>query len=70
MRSASDFPAEGREPTTLLVVGDIDRSRSFNQDMLGATFGRRHRAKSMLAGLGFGADGLCGTFPPSIVRSG
>ncbi len=37
MCSASDFPAEGMELTTLLVVGDIDRSRSFYQDVLGAT---------------------------------
>ncbi len=70
MRSASDFPAEGMELTTLLVVGDIDRARSFYQDVLGANFVREHRAKSMLAGLGLDADGLCGTFSASIVRSG
>ncbi len=69
MRSASDFPAEGMELTTLLVVGDIDRARSSYQDVLGATFVREHRAKSMLAGLGLDADGLVDTFSASIVRS-
>jgi catechol 2,3-dioxygenase-like lactoylglutathione lyase family enzyme len=35
-RHGSPFPAEGMEPTLLLVVSDIERSAAFYRDVLGA----------------------------------
>jgi catechol-2,3-dioxygenase len=42
---AGDFPAEGMEITHLLVVGDMERSRDFYRDVLGAEL-YRHVAVS------------------------
>lgn len=41
-----DFPGEGAELTHILVVGDIDRSRVFYRDVLGATVVREYGGTS------------------------
>ncbi len=41
-----DFPVEGVELTHLMVVGDLDRSRSFYRDVLGATVYREYGGTS------------------------
>jgi catechol 2,3-dioxygenase-like lactoylglutathione lyase family enzyme len=40
------FPSEGVEMTQLLVVSDLDRSRSFYSDVLGATIYREYGGTS------------------------
>jgi catechol 2,3-dioxygenase-like lactoylglutathione lyase family enzyme len=42
----SDFPTEGVELTQLLVVSDIDKSRWFYHDVLGATVYREYGGTS------------------------
>lgn len=41
-----DFPSEGVELTHLLVVSDVDKSRSFYSDVLGATVYREYGGTS------------------------
>ena len=41
-----DFPSEGVELTHLLVVSDVDKSRSFYSDVLGATIYREYGGTS------------------------
>ncbi len=43
---ASDFPVEGVEPTLLLVVSDVIRSRTFYTDVLGAELFREYAGDS------------------------
>jgi catechol 2,3-dioxygenase-like lactoylglutathione lyase family enzyme len=43
---SSDFPAEGMELTHLLVVSDLERSRSFYRDVLGAELYREYGGTS------------------------
>jgi len=43
---AGEFPAEGMEVTHLLVVKDIDRSRDFYRDVLGAELYREYGGTS------------------------
>jgi len=43
-----DFPSEGVELTQLLVVGDLDRSRKFYQDVLGAELYREYGGTSVV----------------------
>ena len=40
------FPTEGMELTHILVVGDMERSRSFYRDVLGATIYREYGGTS------------------------
>jgi catechol 2,3-dioxygenase-like lactoylglutathione lyase family enzyme len=42
----AEFPTEGVELTHLLVVSDIDRSRQFYRDVLGATVYREYGGTS------------------------
>lgn len=42
----ADFPAEGMELTRLLVVSDVDRSRRWYTDVLGATLVREYGGTS------------------------
>ncbi len=42
----SDFPSQGMELTHLLVVSDLDRSRTFYRDVLGATIEREYGGTS------------------------
>ena len=42
----NDFPVEGVELTHLLVVSDMERSRSFYQDVLGAKIHREYGGTS------------------------
>jgi len=42
----SEFPVEGVELTLLLVVGDVDRSRDFYVDVLGAELHREYGGTS------------------------
>ena len=42
------FPAEGMEITTILVVSDLDRSRSFYRDVLGAEIYREYGGTSIV----------------------
>jgi len=42
MPTNTGFPGEGVELTFLLVVSDIERSRSFYRDVLGATVYREY----------------------------
>ena len=42
----ADFPREGVEMTFLLVVSDIDKSRAFYRDVLGATVYREYGGTS------------------------
>ena len=46
MAEAGTFPTEGVELTLLLVVGDMDRSRHFYRDVLGATVFREYGGAS------------------------
>ena len=41
-----DFPSAGMELTHILVVGDLDRSRNFYRDVLGATIYREYGGTS------------------------
>ncbi len=43
---AAVFPTEGMEVTQLLVVSDLDRSRDFYRDVLGATIHREYGGTS------------------------
>lgn len=43
---AGDFPAEGMELTHLLVVSDMERSRDFYRDVLGAEMYREYGGTS------------------------
>ena len=43
---SGDFPVEGVEMTQLLVVSDIDRSRTFYSDVLGASLYREYGGTS------------------------
>ena len=43
---SSEFPVDGVELTLLLVVGDVDRSRTFYTDVLGATLYREYGGDS------------------------
>lgn len=43
---SSDFPTEGVELTHLLVVSDLERSRAFYRDVLGATVWREYGGTS------------------------
>lgn len=43
---ASAFPSEGMELTTLLVVSDVERSKSFYREVLGATIYREYGGSS------------------------
>ncbi len=43
---SNDFPSEGVELTHLLVIGDMDKSRSFYSDVLGATIYREYGGTS------------------------
>jgi catechol 2,3-dioxygenase-like lactoylglutathione lyase family enzyme len=43
---AASFPAEGMELTHILVVADIERARSFYQDVLGAEVHREYGGTS------------------------
>ena len=42
----SGFPSDGMELTTLLVVGDVERSKSFYRDVLGASVYREYGGSS------------------------
>lgn len=42
MMTEAPFPSEGVELSVLLVVGDLDRSRRFYRDVLGATVYREY----------------------------
>lgn len=44
----SEFPAEGMELTHIMVVSDIDRSRAFYQDVLGAEIYREYGGTSIV----------------------
>lgn len=44
----SEFPIEGMELTHIMVVGDIDRSRAFYQDVLGAEIYREYGGTSIV----------------------
>ena len=46
MTTDDTFPAEGVELTHILVVNDMDRSRSFYRDVLGATVFREYGGTS------------------------
>ena len=46
MVQKADFPTDGVEVTTLLVVSDIDKARSFYRDVLGATVYREYGGTS------------------------
>lgn len=46
MSTEASFPREGVELTFLLVVSDIERSRSFYRDVLGATVYREYGGTS------------------------
>ena len=43
---SSDFPVDGVEATLLLVVSDVERSRRFYTDVLGATLFREYGGNS------------------------
>ncbi len=43
---STDFPVEGVEVTQLLVVSDIERSKQFYRDVLGAEFYREYGGTS------------------------
>ncbi len=43
---SADFPTDGMELTQLLVVSDMERSRSFYRDVLGATVVRQYGGTS------------------------
>lgn len=43
---STDFPAEGMELTHILVVSDVDRSRSWYTDVLGASLYREYGGTS------------------------
>jgi catechol 2,3-dioxygenase-like lactoylglutathione lyase family enzyme len=45
---SSGFPAEGMELTHLLVVSDMERSRSFYRDVLGAELYREYGGTSVV----------------------
>jgi catechol 2,3-dioxygenase-like lactoylglutathione lyase family enzyme len=45
---SSDFPAEGIALTHLLVVGDLERSRAFYRDVLGAEVDREYGGTSVV----------------------
>jgi catechol 2,3-dioxygenase-like lactoylglutathione lyase family enzyme len=45
---SSDFPAEGMALTHLLVVGDLERSRAFYRDVLGAEVYREYGGTSVV----------------------
>ena len=42
------FPTEGMEVTHLMVVGDIDRARTFYRDVLGAEVFREYGGTSVV----------------------
>ena len=42
------FPVEGMEVTTILVVSDLDRSRAFYRDVLGAEIHREYGGTSIV----------------------
>ncbi len=48
MITESEFPTEGVDLTQLLVVGDLDRSRKFYQDVLGAVMFREYGGTSVV----------------------
>ena len=48
MNIKSKFPSEGVELTQLLVVGDLDLSRRFYQDILGAELFREYGGTSVV----------------------
>ncbi len=48
MNDKSEFPGEGVELTQLFVVGDLDRSRKFYQDVLGAELFREYGGTSVV----------------------
>jgi catechol 2,3-dioxygenase-like lactoylglutathione lyase family enzyme len=45
---SSDFPAEGMALTHLLVVGDLERSRAYYRDVLGAEVYREYGGTSVV----------------------
>lgn len=45
---ANEFPTEGMELTHILVVGDIERSRTFYRDVLGAEVYREYGGASVV----------------------
>ena len=45
---SSDFPTEGMALTHLLVVGDLERSRAFYRDVLGAEVYREYGGSSVV----------------------
>jgi catechol 2,3-dioxygenase-like lactoylglutathione lyase family enzyme len=45
---ADGFPTEGMEVTHLMVVGDIDRARTFYRDVLGAEVFREYGGTSVV----------------------
>jgi catechol 2,3-dioxygenase-like lactoylglutathione lyase family enzyme len=47
-RGVSEFPIEGMELTHIMVVSDIDRSRAFYQDVLGAEIFREYGGTSIV----------------------
>ncbi len=48
MTASHDFPVEGVELTLLLVVGDLDRSRRFYTEVLGAELFREYGGTSVV----------------------
>ena len=67
MAQQTDFPTEGMEVTILLVVSDIDRSRSFYRDVLGATVYREYGGTScVLISRGAGSCWQPGVSRPKI----
>ena len=48
MTATNDFPTDGVEVTQLLVVSDLDRSRTFYRDVLGATVHREYGGTSVV----------------------
>ena len=45
---SDEFPAEGMELTHLLVVGDVERSKAFYRDVLGAELYREYGGTSVV----------------------
>ncbi|MGH2882499.1 MAG: VOC family protein [Solirubrobacteraceae bacterium] len=46
--SMGDFPTEGMELTHILVVADLDRSRAWYEDILGASLYREYGGDSVV----------------------
>ena len=55
--SMSDFPAEGMELTHILVVADVDRSRAWYENILGASLYREYGGDSVV--IQFLGTGCC-----------